>query len=562
MYRFKSIYQKVLFGFSIVIICILIQGIFNFFQVRDIDTQTEEIIDRQLVFSVGNDTIRYSIPNQILAVRNYIEKGDDPLNKSRFYQLGAESKEAEEQILAINTVQEVEDEINDVVNWRISMEEDVMNAFERGDKKEALKNLDKNEAEGIRLMRTFENYTNDRQADIREAGETILSKTSGTLIATGIVSVVVLLLCVGIAQLTARPIARGVGNVTNRMQVLASGDLSQEPLEAKSEDEIGKLIGAMNTMAENNRMLLQEIHAVSEQVSAQSEELTQAAGEVKTGSEQVAVTMEELSLGAETQADKASSMNVIVGDFREQMESADTYSEQIQDVSTDVLLMTKKGSSLMDESTKQMERIDVIVQEAVKKVEGLDEKSQEISQLVSVINDIAEQTNLLALNAAIEAARAGEHGRGFSIVADEVRKLAEEVAHSITNITDIVASIQAESNDVTHSLHDGYHEVEAGTEQIKLTSNTFSEIDAQVTEMANQSEEIYNYIREMNVKSIEIAKDIEEVASISEESAAGVEETSASSQQASSSMEEISRSSGDLARLAENLNHLVQRFTL
>lgn len=562
MYRFKSIYQKVLFGFSIVIIFILIQGIFNYQQIGAIDEQTENIIDRQLVFTLGNDTIRYSLANQLLAARNYIEKGDDPLNKSRFFQLSAESEEAEQAILAINTMPEVVDQINEVVEWRTSMEEDVMNVFERGQKKEALKNLEERESEGLRLMRIFEDLTNDRQKDIEEAGQTILSKTKQSQIGIAIANTVVLILAVIMALLTARPIANGIKNVTKRMQLLATGDLSNEPIKSKSNDEIGQLIVAMNEMAENNRMLLREIHTVSEQVSSQSEELTQASSEVKAGSEQVAVTMEDLANGAETQANKASHMNVVVADFRKQMDEANTYGKDIQTVSADVLDMTKRGSTLMHESTLQMERIDTIVQEAVSKVEGLDEQSQEISQLVSVIHDIAEQTNLLALNAAIEAARAGEHGRGFSIVADEVRKLAEEVAHSITGITDIVTNIQAESKDVTNSLHEGYQEVEAGTSQIQLTGETFQEIDEKVNEMAEQSAQIYNYVRDMNERTESIARDVEEIASISEESAAGVEETSASSQQATSSMEEINKSSASLASLAENLNILIQRFKL
>src|SRR5699024_11491137 len=114
-------------------------------------------------------------------------------------------------------------------------------------------------------------------------------------------------------------------------------------------------------------------------------------------------------------------------------------------------------------------RSDQIVHEAVDKVEGLDHDTQEISQLVSVIQNVAEQTNLLALNAAIEAARAGEHGKGFAVVADEVRKLAEQSSNSVKNITDIVETIQNESFNVMDSLSNGYREVTEGTAQIQQT---------------------------------------------------------------------------------------------
>src|SRR5699024_1707791 len=125
-------------------------------------------------------------------------------------------------------------------------------------------------------------------------------------------------------------------------------------------------------------------------------------------------------------------LSAVMVNFTERVEATEENSEHILQSSEEVLSMTKEGSKLMNDSTKQMAVIDEIVHDAVVKVEGLDTHTQEISELVAVIHDIAEQTNLLALNAAIEAARAGEHGQGFAVVADEVRKLAEESSTSVT----------------------------------------------------------------------------------------------------------------------------------
>src|SRR5690606_7168409 len=198
-----------------------------------------------------------------------------------------------------------------------------------------------------------------------------------------------------------------------------------------------------------------------------------------------------------------------------------------------------------------------IVQESVEKVKGLDSQSQDISKLVSVINDIADQTNLLALNAAIEAARAGEHGRGFAVVADEVRKLAEQVSVSVSDITEIVASIQRESTNVVQSLQLGYEEVAKGATQVKTTGDTFAEIDRAIGEMVSNIQIITSNLATMSNDSQEISATIQEIASISEESAAGVEQTSASTQQTSSIMEEIAKSSKDLSIVSEELNELV-----
>ncbi|WP_396020292.1 methyl-accepting chemotaxis protein [Bacillus sp. ISL-34] len=157
-----------------------------------------------------------------------------------------------------------------------------------------------------------------------------------------------------------------------------------------------------------------------------------------------------------------------------------------------------------------MQSIDGIIKNAVEQVKGLDSQSQQISQLVQVIKDISNQTNLLALNAAIEAARAGEHGKGFAAVADEVRKLAEEVTHSVGDITNIVSAIQTGSKTVVHhSLEDGYTQVDEGTKQITLTGRTFETINHSVGNMEMKIQHItdeLNYISTNRKQSIRLSK--------------------------------------------------------
>ena len=290
--------------------------------------------------------------------------------------------------------------------------------------------------------------------------------------------------------------------------------------------------------------------------------MTQSANEVNAGSQQIATTMQELAYGTESEARTASDLASLMGVFSVSVQEANTLGDNVKESSNEVIHMTREGSQLMETSTKQMYKIDQIVQESVQKVQGLDSKSQEISKIVSVIQEIAGQTNLLALNAAIEAARAGEHGRSFAVVADEVRKLAEQVSASVTDITTIVVGIQEESSSVTEALQDGYKEVVQGTTQIQTTRETFAEINSSITEMANSIHMISENLSTIAQNSEKMNGSISEIAAISEETAAGVEQTSASSQQISSSMEEVSNSSDDLAKLAEKLNGLVLKFKL
>lgn len=360
----------------------------------------------------------------------------------------------------------------------------------------------------------------------------------------------------------SKTISNPIKQIAGLMGGLSEGDLTVGIEESNRKDEIGQLTKAMQEMKDTLHETIGQVTDASSSVAAQSEELTQSAIEVQTGSEQIAMTMEEIASGTEKQADSVSTLAHTMSVFSTKAQETSEKGAHIQTSSIEVLDLTNNGRQLMTSSENQMMKIDEIVQEAVRKMDRLDNQTQEISKLVSVIQEVAAQTNLLALNAAIEAARAGEHGKGFAVVADEVRKLAEQVSVSVTDITDIVTNIQTESADVTESLQSGYSEVEQGTRHIQTTSGTFDEINGAMTEMVGNIKAIAENLSDIATNSQELNNTIEDIAAISEESAAGIEETAATSQQASSSMVEVASGSEKLANLADELHTLVGRFKL
>ncbi|KAB8130114.1 methyl-accepting chemotaxis protein [Gracilibacillus oryzae] len=381
------------------------------------------------------------------------------------------------------------------------------------------------------------------------------------MITTILVIAAALLIGLLIIFIIIRSITKPLQSLTASVKKISGGDLT-EKLTVESEDEIGQLVSGVKDMQDSLRQIIQKVSSASENLTGQSEELTQSANEVKTGTQQIATTMQELASGSETQANNASDLSNAMETFATQMNEANQNGEDIFQSSNDMLVIAEEGSQLMESSVQQMASIDQIVKSAVDKVQKLDNQSQEITKLVSVIKDISEQTNLLALNAAIEAARAGEHGKGFAVVADEVRKLAEQVGESVADITTIVINIQAETSDVVTSLEGGYHEVEKGTNQVETTKQAFININQSVEKMAVNIKAVNDRLTDMSSNSQKMNVAIEEIASVSEESAAGVEQTAASAQQASSSMEEVANSSDRLSKLAEELNGLIRQFKL
>jgi methyl-accepting chemotaxis protein len=561
LFTFKSIKGRIAAGFILIIVCVIGLSTYNHFSLSKINDNTKEIVDTSFNTLLFGEKLAFTMALGQSSARAYLLMEDEQYKES-FEAQFERNKQLREEAINFGVSDDAIAIMDQSLQWFEYVNSKVLTAYNRGDRDGAILLLKAQESYAADNLAEYEQIIRHRENSMKTDSDTIIALGKSTATVTFITAIIVILFAVASAMVTSRAITRPINVLMDRIRKNASGDLSQESIVTKSQDELGQLINANNQTVEQVRELLFQINNVSESVSTQSEELTQSAIEVKEGSIQVAATMQEMATGAEAQVNHTSDLSATMMEFTKKIEELNTNGEQIQKTSNHVVSLTRTGNDLMEDSSAQMAKIDQIVQGSVIKVKELNEQSKEISTLVEMIRAIAAQTNLLALNAAIEAARAGEHGRGFAVVADEVRKLAEQVEVSVTEITGIVQKIQTETNNVTESLETGYREVELGTSKIEASRETYHGINQALNQMVNSMQQVQGTLTTIVDDTKDMNTKVMEIAAISEESAAGVEQTSASSQQTSSSMEEVAKSSESLSKLSERMNDLVRQFKL
>jgi uncharacterized phage infection (PIP) family protein YhgE len=195
-----------------------------------------------------------------------------------------------------------------------------------------------------------------------------------------------------------------------------------------------------------------------------------------------------------------------------------------------------------------MQHIRENVQDTSKKIKRLGERSQEIGEIVRIIEDLADQTNLLALNAAIQSAMAGEHGRGFSVVADEIRQLAERSGESAKKISTLVKGIQGDTYEAVVAMEESTQEVVSGSRLADEAGRALKMIYTAMERQAQMIEMISRAANERAQTSEAVALAMNQISDITRQ-------TSAASQDAAASV-------NYLAELAEQLRASVAQFRL
>ena len=254
---------------------------------------------------------------------------------------------------------------------------------------------------------------------------------------------------------------RKVHEMLEVMERVAEGDLTVQ-LSIEQDDEIGNLYKGFNRVVQKLSEILETVR--------------QSVAMVRSSGGLIKVAAEQMGEDASAQTKGTSQILESVEFLSGSAQSISITSQQTMQTVQDGIDITASAEKEVGKTVNIMLEIAENAKQSANLITGLNESSEKIGEIVSLIKEIANQTNLLALNAAIEAARAGIHGKGFAVVAEEVKKLAERTAVSTSEISERIVTIQAQTAEVTKSIEEGLKRIELGTEIAEEAQNSLEKV--------------------------------------------------------------------------------------
>lgn len=255
----------------------------------------------------------------------------------------------------------------------------------------------------------------------------------------------------------------------DELQSLADGDLTAQA--TVTEDITGAIADSINYAIDALRELVVTVNDSSILVDG--------------AAKQTEATAKQLVKSAETQAKQAAAASDSVATMAASIEEISGNAERCSDVARHAVDISHKGGEAVRRTIDGMNTIRETIQDTSKRIKRLGESSQEIGNIVELIEEIAEQTNILALNASIEASRAGESSRGFAVVADEVQKLAERSSAATRKIEVLVSTIQSDTNEAVVSMERSTTDVVGGALLAENAGAALDEIEQVSHQMAS-----------------------------------------------------------------------------
>jgi methyl-accepting chemotaxis protein len=546
MLKHMTIGQKLISGFSILTLMVLMLAWFAVSQLSILHRDTTEITGNLIPSIRASSQMHIALLDarraELAMIIGALSSDEPEINSStlRYDTAKKEFNLAQQTYNQLSFVSEKDrqdfSELSTKANEYFSSHEILVTAIQQRDLPR-IQSLRKNETKssleqaGQKAMNLREE--NDKvAAEMTSHNQALYENARNLSIGVGLGTVIFVAI---IALLLIRQIRHPIMILLEQTSQVSAGNLANRlDMSTFSQDELGQLAKGFSVMQENLRSLVNEVSGSVVQLGSSAEEIS-------------AVALQSAH-NMETQKHELNQLATAMHEMQATVQEVARNTNDAATAATQASTTAAQGSNTVNDSIVRIEKVAGAIENTAVVIRQLGEDSRNIGMVLEVIQGIAEQTNLLALNAAIEAARAGEQGRGFAVVADEVRTLAKRTQDSTSQINSIISELQLRANEAGITMQQSQDMMVETVSTAREAGTSIAEISGSVSSISQMNIQIATATEEQGAVSEELNRNVVNISNASEEVATGAKQ--------------MAQACNDLNHLATQLQDVVRKFRI